>query len=201
MIIDLFKLILSSPAGSFAFIAGMMLSVGWLIYWVTKSVTKIKAEHGHFNDSVKKMDTNIDDIRRDLSYLKGSIDIIKSGANPLTQSNSPITLSEKGKDVAEKLNADELIANNWDKIYANLESKICDKNAYDIQQYCIDTASVEPEAFFDKETILKLKNFAYKEGRPLQYYSSMLGVLIRDKYLEIKEIDVSEIDAHDPNMK
>lgn len=196
---DLFKLILSSPAGSFAFIVGIMLLGGWLIYWVTKSVTKINAEHGHFNESVKKMDTNIDDIRKDLSYLKGSIDIIRSGANPLTQSNSPITLTKKGEEIAEEINANEIIAQNWDKIYSNLESEICDKNAYDIQEYCIETASVEPELFFDKVTLSKLKTFAYNQGRPLQYYSGMLGVLIRDKYLKIKKIDVSEIDQHDPN--
>ncbi len=212
--IQLIRDILTSDAGSFPFVFALMILAFWLVHWVTKKVTTINSEHSELTKTTTKIDTHIDEVRKDLSflkgvinnndvdemrkdlsYLKGSFDIIRSGANPLTKSKSPISLTEKGLEVAEKINARDIIANNWEKIYADLESNICDKNAYDIQEYCIETASVEPERFFDKDTLSKLKDFAYNEGRPLQYYGGMLGVLIRDKYLNIKGIDVSEVDA------
>ena len=44
-----------------------------------------------------KIVEDLGEIRRDLSYLKGTIDIIKSGSNPLMVSHSPISLTEEGK--------------------------------------------------------------------------------------------------------
>ena len=42
------------------------------------------------------------------------------------------------------------------------------------------------------------KNFAFKEGNPLQIYTRLLGVMIRDEYMKRKNISISEIDKHDP---
>ena len=39
------------------------------------------------------------------------------------------------------------------------------------------------------------------QGNPLQLYTRMLGVIIRDKYMSIKGISIDEIDKHDPAMK
>jgi hypothetical protein len=72
------------------------------------------------------------------------------------------------------------------------------KNAYDIQEYCNMTAAVELEKFISNEDIENLKQFAYKEGNPLMYYSTIFAILIRDKYLSIKGIDVSDVDKNDP---
>ena len=87
------------------------------------------------------------------------------------------------------------------KIFKNLVSSIFDKNAYDIQQYCIETAAVEPEKFFAKADLDKLKQFAFNQGNPFQYYSSMFGIIIRDKYLQIKGISISEVDINDPKLQ
>lgn len=93
-----------------------------------------------------------------------------------------------------------MIANNWDIIYKNLEENICDKNAYDIQEYCMRTAAVELDKFLRKEDINFIKQYAYKEGQSLAYYAPIFGIIIRDKYLQIKGINSSEIDKHNPNI-
>ena len=187
---------ISATFGISAAIAIVVLGLAfWLTHYITKKVTEIKSSHNTLSESVGKMEKDIDEIRRDLSYLKGTIDIIKSPkkGEPLIQSNSPISLTEAGKKVAEELKADILIASNWDKISAMISGTGID-NAYDIQQYCLETSSVEPEKFFDGKSLLHIKDFAYKHGQPLQLYLRMLGVIIRDRYFKEKGVPLSKID-------
>jgi len=196
---DLLNGILTSPAGSFGFVFALLALAFWMIHWVTKKVTEINAEHGGFKKSVDKIEISIDNIRQDISYLKGSFDVFKnSKGDKLFQSQSPVALTNSGLKVAEELKADEIIGRTWDTIFRLLENDISDKNAYDIQQYCIEKISIEPEKFFDKEDIKILKSYAFKEGNPLQLYTRLLGILIRDRYLIAKGISLSEIDKHDP---
>ena len=198
---DAIKLILSSPAGSFGFVFGIMLLSGWIIFYVTRKVTEITSDHGVLTKSSNKLDTHIDEIRKDLSFVKGSLAVIQSGAAQPTKSHSPVSLTEKGVEIATDLKVEDVIFRNWDKIILELEKNLSNKNAYDIQQYCIETAGVEPEKFFAEKDLNEIKAYAFKNGNNLFYYSGVFGVLIRDKYLKIKGIDVSEVDANDPNKK
>jgi len=191
---------LRSPAGSFAFVFSILALAAWLIYFVTKRVTEIKSDHKTFTGTVNKIEDHIDDIRKDLSFLKGSMDVYRAGGAPLVQSHSPISLTKEGLDVARDLSAEDIISRNWTKIHENLESKVCDKNAYDIQEYCMMTASVDPDAFFENSDLNAIKLYAYKKGNPLQMYLRVFGVIIRDKYLHEKGMDIKEVDANDPNM-
>jgi hypothetical protein len=193
--------ILTSDPGSFGFVFALIVLAIWLVYWVTKKITEIKSDHGTLNKCVEKMDGSIDEIRRDLSYMKGSMDIFKSGGTSSIQAHSPMSLTDIGVQVAKSLDAENVITQNWERILKDLEENICDKNAYDIQMYCIETAAVEPERFFDKEALTAIKNLAYKEGRPFQQYSNVYGVLIRDRYLRYKNIDLALIDKNAPTPK
>jgi|WetSurMetagenome_2_1015567.scaffolds.fasta_scaffold88164_1 hypothetical protein len=185
-----------------SFAAGLVIigAIIWLTHYITKKVTCIEKDHSDLSKSTEKTETHIDEIRKDISYIKGSIDIINNNVNttPLVQSHSPISLTDAGKDVADELKADELISKNWETIYNGIAS-IKNQTAYDIQQYCIETASVEPNKFFDEQTMIALKNFAYKKGAPLQLYLRLLGVIIRDKYFEKEKIPLSRIDETSPN--
>jgi hypothetical protein len=172
---------------------------GWLIYYITKKITQINSDHSVLTENVNKTSRHIDEIRRDLSYLKGNIDVITMNNNPLMKKKSPISLTDKGIEVSREINAEEIIERNWEKIYGNLEKNICDKNAYDIQVYCLTTTSVNPEQFFEEADIRFIKKFAFSQGDPLNIYMQMMGIIIRDRYLQSKGIDVNEIDKNDPN--
>lgn len=146
----------------------------------------------------------IENIRTDIAYIKVSLGAILSGGNSvnaLIQSNSPISLTQIGKELAIRMQIESRIANNWDKIYAYLEKNLPSKNAYDIQQFCIERVSVYLDHFFSEEDVMFIKDFAYKEGKPLAYYGGMIGVMIRDAYFKHEGIDVSEIDKCDPGQK
>lgn len=199
--IELIKEALRSPAGSFSFIFALMVLAFWLTHFVTKRITMINAGHSTLDKSVNKIETHIDEIRKDMSFLKGSFEVLRRGADPVIQSFSPVTLTDIGLAMAKEFDAEKMISHNWDNIFSDLEKNICNKNAYDIQQYCIETASVEPDRFLESSDLKKMKEYAYEKGNPLQYYMPIFGVLIRDKYLQIKGIKVSEIDKYDPKLK
>jgi hypothetical protein len=211
-ITDFLEKALSSPAGSFSFIFSIMVLAGWLIYFVTKKVTQIRSEHEHLRSDSEKsgslldkrfgyVEIHIDEIRKDLSYLKGTIDVIRNDSTPLAQRHSPISLTEKGNEIAIELKAEEMVAKNWDNIKKDLDKNLSDKNAYDIQEYCLETAAVELDKFLTVEDLQTMKTYAFKNGNSLAYYSVIFGLIIRDKYLKCKNIDSSEIDACDPKKK
>lgn len=199
--IDLIKQCLQHPAGSFGFVFSLLTLSFFLVYWITKKVTTITNAHNGINNAIDKVEKNIDGIRIDLSYVKGTLDIIIKGKEPLAKAQSPISLTTEGIEKAKELNAEDIISRNWDKIYDNLEKNILNKNAYDIQRYCLDIAATGLYKIINNEDIELLKKIAYNEGNSLFYYSPIFGILIRDKYLSLKGINVLEIDLHDPSKQ
>lgn len=83
------------------------------------------------------------------------------------------------------LDADRMIAVNWDTIREAIEQSGV-KNDYDVQEYCLITASVKPEKSFDTSSIDRIKEFAFQSGQPVQLYFRVLGIMARDKYLSEK---------------
>lgn len=208
--LNIIKDILNSPVGSFASVFSLFMLAFWLVHWITKKITTIESSHSNLvksnEDANKKIDAyydkqnhNMDEIRRDIAYLKAMVDVFKfQSTAQVAQSHSPLSLTEYGEQIALELNADAVIARNWDKIRGNLEQSVKDKSAYDIQQYCVETAAVDLDKLIDKDAINAVKQKAYKEGRPLAFYALVFGLKIRDHYLREKGISVEEIDKHAP---
>jgi hypothetical protein len=218
---DLLRDILTSPFGSFSFIFGLLVLSGWLIFFITKKVTEIKTEHGELSKTLlntesrwektlenietqwekkfDRIDEKFDKINEVLAFLTLNLTPAKQAKKGLSQSRSPISLTDEGIKVSKELDAEGMIARNWDKIYADLEKNVPDKNAYDIQEYCMKMAVVYPERILEKADIDKLKLRAFNEGDILGYYAPVFALPIRDKYLKIKGIDIGDVDKHDPN--
>ena len=196
--INLLTQILGSPVGSFAFVLGLMVLGGWLIHWVTKKVTEITSSHSTIKEKADKFDSYINELRKDMAYVKGTLEIIKNQDNEFAQAHSPISLTEKGQKLADDNHIAAMISANWQQIVSAIDSKVSDKNAYDIQQFCIQTMAVEPEVFLSDDDVLILKQQAYNTGRVLQEYSIIPAILIRDRYFREKNIEMADVDKYDP---
>ena len=203
------KDIISSDAGSFAFVASIIAFGIWLTHYVTKKVTEINNSHQNIKEENKRVaesiekiseriNVNIDEIRRDIAYLKGVNDIYKSNVDPYAQSHSPISLTALGKEVAEEIGVSEMIQRNWDAIMNDIDNNAEGKSAYDIQEYCIETSVVELEKFLLPEDLAKLKDYAYNKGRQIVAFSQIFAIMIRDKYMAEKGIPIEEIDKTTP---
>lgn len=207
----LYNFISAAFGTSFAVALVIMFLALWLTYYITKKITLINAEHSQIKEEAKaveeridkrfgqmdkridKVETCMDEIRKDISFLKGTIEVTLRSSGALTQAHSPISLTEKGKRVAEEIKADKIIATNWERMRATLDAEDL-KTAYDIQQFCIETPEFEPLRFFDETTVNHIKDFAFNQGMPIQMYYRMLGVIIRDRYFDEKGISLQDVD-------
>lgn len=193
---DLIVNILNSVGGAFAFVGALLL----LAFWAVRKLTEWQCEMNASKDKTSKLEGNIDDIKADISYIKGTLDMLKNNmSDALVKSHSPISLTEKGKQIATSMGVAEMIATNWDKICTCIERNVPNSNAYDIQQFCVETATISLGNFFNEEDVVKIKDFAFRAGQNIAYYGGMIGVLIRDKYFEIKHISIEDVDKNDPN--
>lgn len=195
---EMLKEILTSNGGAFGIVAAVLCAIGYLL--IKFSEWRCKVE-----DALKKtekVDDKIDTIMTDMHYIKGTLDLLKHGMpNSLTQAHSPVSLTAKGKEVAEQMRIEEMVAANWEKIESKIDAKVSSKNAYDIQQFCIEHATVSLDQFFKQEDVAKIKMYAYENGQPLAFYGGMIGVIIRDRYFEVKNIPLEEVDQNDPNKR
>ncbi len=121
-----------------------------------------------------------------------------STSSQLTQSHSPISLSAKGKEIAEILNFDNLLNDNWNNISSIINNET---NPYDIQMEFISKFLTYPERYIDADSLDNIKNDAFMRGLPLIEYLRMLGIMARDKYFLTHNIDVNEVDKNDPEKK
>ena len=196
---EIFKTIITSSAGSLGFVVGFVLLCGWLIIKVTKATTQWEDKQ----KGIEKLEGRVEAISTDLHYIKATLEVMRNNppSSNLTQSHSPVSLTPIGEEVAKKISARKIIASNWEKIVDCIERANVGNNAYDIQQFCIETASIAIEKFFSEEDVVKIKEFAYNEGKTLAYYGGMFGILIRDKYFDFKNIPIEAVDLGAPDVK
>lgn len=196
--LEIIKEILGSSAGSFGFVVFILLLIGWVIYKITNFTTSWSMKE----KGLDKLESKVDALSADTSYIKMQLTLLNTNTiGGLVQSHSPISLTEIGKTIAAKMDIRTIIANNWDNIYEYVDENVQSKNAYDIQQFCIDAATISLDKLFTEADLNKIKMFAYNEGKPLGFYGGMIGVLIRDKYFEQKGINPSLVDEFAPNNK
>ena len=96
-----------------------------------------------------------------------------------------------------RLGVAEMFQRNWERIDRYIDENVRDKNAYDVDQFCLEHAVVFPERFLAKEEVNILKDDAYKEGLSLTSYMRVIAVLSRDKYLAVHNIEVPDKDEKD----
>jgi dsDNA-specific endonuclease/ATPase MutS2 len=190
---EVIKEALRSPVGSFSFVLGIMLLGGWAIHYITKFTTKINVEHGQFSKRMDKVESNVDEIRKDIAYIKGSLELVVASKDALSKKKSPLSFTDLGKEIAKSNDLDAMIANNWLKINTVLQD-LKTKNPYDIQEFCLETAFVEPEKFFSPNDFDKLKSVSYKTGNTLISITRLMGILIRDRYFNENGIDADDVD-------
>lgn len=149
------------------------------------------SEHG---ETLARLETSVE-------FLAKSIDAFAQEAqkaipsNNLTQTHSPLSITDKGREKIKSLGIDIMFENNWDRIKRLIDDGVKDKNAYDIDRFCIEQSVVYPDKFLSADEILKLKNDAFKEGLTLTSYMKVIAVLSRDRYFKEIGLKIEELDT------
>ena len=163
-----------------------------------KSIERLEDSAERQWDSIQKMADSMNGFADNLVKLSGALVVLKENFEAIKngtyiQSHSPVSLTDEGKKVAEEMGADAIIDKNWGVISEVLK-EVDGKNAYDVQQFCINTAEERPERFFDPATIDKVKMFAFQKGKHVILFYSVLGLLIRDRYFSEHGTPLSRAD-------
>ena len=128
-----------------------------------------------------KIESFIEDIR---AYLR-------SGGLLFAHQTSPVSLSETGIRLAERIKAHDIIQKYRDK----LPPMTADMTSYSIQETCFDFAFNKLFDILELEDRKRVENVAYDEGTtPTTILRSVVGIPLRDAILAEKDIDLGELD-------
>lgn len=194
---------------------GLVILSAYAIHKVTKFITLIQIgrstseQRANATDvRVDKIEHDIKDIKADIATIKTDITVIKGVVTAIKealvsiapsgtyiQSFSPLSLTNKGISVNNELHLASRIADNWEEIERCIDSHVKDKNAYDIQQFCIKQATADLSMFLPDSDISDIKAFAYKEGTSVESFGGLIGVIIRDTYFKHHKIGTKEVDS------
>lgn len=138
------------------------------------------------NKAVARIDTT-------LLYLEKTVDSYRNQNKTLiyTQNHSPLSITEAGRKMIERLGIKAMFDANWQRIKALIDA-LGSKNPYDIDQFCIRQAFVFPEKFVTEGELDKIKVDAYKTGDMLLSYMKVFAVLARDRYFVENGIEVED---------
>ncbi len=190
-------------------IIGVIVCIVWrLAAWYTKrtlhtdnlpcekheeSIDKLTTSINNVNVSLGKLETGQEDIHKMISMMASS-----PSQGMFTQSHSPISLTDIGKEIASSLELDNVLDKNWSKVENIIEGE---KNPYDIQMEFISKFIIDSEKYLDDKSLDLIKKDAFMRGVPLIEYMRLLGVMARDRYFIEHKIDISEVDKNKPNIK
>lgn len=155
--------------------------------------------HNETSRSIERIETTLGFIQKTMDQLaqKGNKLII----DPYTKSHSPLSITDAGREMMERLGVGEMFEKNWLRIDEFIEDKLEYKNPYDIQEFLIQQAVVYPEKFLQPEEIDKIKLDAYNTGVNIVPYMKVIAILARDRYFSEHNILVEDVDKHDPLNK
>jgi len=155
-------------------------------------------------DRVIALETNINkavEFGERIVRIETKLDLIfqKLSPNPFAQSHSPISLTDDGNEMAKKMNVEATI----DRLYPNLIDLVNKKSpqtAYDIQESAFAVTRDKLFTWLSDAEINLLKNEAFDKGMPIDSFSIVYGVVLRDRILKDRNIPVSDVDLHTPQV-
>lgn len=165
-----------------------------------KCVNKDELQCQTHNSKIEQHTLSVNRIETTLSFLAKSIEDMNSQLRRIndnasfTQQHSPLTISQRGWEVVKELGIDGMFEENWPRIKKMIDADVENKNAYDINEFCLKYAVVFPEKFLQQEQVNKLKNDAYAQGLSLMEYMKIVAVMARDRYFNENGIKVEDME-------
>ena len=156
-------------------IAVIFMVIACGIFWIARWSSKVDMRIESLEDQVRILANAVNDIRKQITTHFD---------NNAAESKSPLALTKYGQELSEEIKADALVERYAEKIRNN----VGDMNTYEIQEYCFKYA--DDKLLLDiKENDVNaynsLTDFAYNKGLDTKKIMRVLGVMLRDKLLEI----------------
>lgn len=175
----------------------VLVAILLIAFWAVYKIGTITTLFGGYKEERKELKDDIRQIKNEVAKITATTDLLYQTHLSTVQSHSPLSLTQKGKDISSELSIENKIIVNWEKIKNKIEEK-SPSNPYDIQTVTMDMARNCFSEIFSEADRNEIKTYAYKIGMNLLEIIPIIGILIRDHYLKEKNIPVAEIDKHVP---
>jgi len=157
-----------------------------------KSISKIENDLGRLSENLISVKTDVVEIRTSVRAMT------KGDGLDMFKSKSPLNLTQTGIDFIKKYHIETLINDNWEGILEQL-GDLSTTNPYDIQMNIFGKCFSDMDKLIGAEPTDFLKRYAYSIGDSFSTIGMVIGLVIRNKYFEEKNINVDEVDIHDPS--
>lgn len=171
----------------------ILVATGWGLY-------KIGGWMRTFEHHEQKI-TRIEGLAEKVVIIQTKVDLIYQntlGTRRTVAAMSPINLTALGKEIAEKLKAEDILKKYISKLSKEAEIENS-KNAYDIQMAAMNLAKGKLLTLLNDEELVAVKQEAYNRGLLAEDIMSIFGVLLRNHVLAEKGYPVSDIDKYAPS--
>ena len=144
----------------------------------------------------EKVEVDIIEVKTDIIEVKKGLNLLNILIEPfiekklITEKNSPLKLTQLGKDIAEEFGLKTIVDFNWNKISDHLKSKNL-THPYDIEQYCLNVTMGSPEKILSEMDMFKLKNIAFRGTYHLIQLTEVIAVLILERYYVENNIETN----------
>lgn len=175
----------------------VLIAILILAFWIMfKSGGWVKS-YKDFESKNIKLDDKIDNIKDNIAKIQATAELLYQAHLSTIKSHSPISLTEKGKEVFDGVSAEMKVNSHWGKIKEKIE-KSNPKNPYDVQVVSLNLARDCFDSIFTEKERDEIKTYAFNTGLNLLEIYPVIGVTIRDRYFKEKAIELTEVDKHDP---
>lgn len=169
----------------------ILACTGWALYKIGSWTAIFK----HHDDKI----TKIEGLAEKVIVMGTKVDLIYQIVNPnrAVAATSPISLTDIGRAIAEKIGANTILEKYVSKLVAEVELEK-PKNAYDIQMVSMKVAKEKMINLLNEEELLAVKQEAYNRGIIVEDVMTVFGVLLRNHVLNQKGLPISDVDKHTP---
>lgn len=170
---------------------GILFVVFYGIYRLGSWSQKFK----HHDDKMK----SLEDMRDTVIRLDTKVELIYKNTIPmkLVQSQSPISLTDLGKTISEKIQVEKILGRNLSQLSSAVDAK-GPKNAYDIQMASMQVAKEKMLSLLNESELALIKQEAFQRGIVVEDMADIFGVLLRNHILQQKGLPIAEVDQHEP---
>jgi hypothetical protein len=171
---------------------GILFCTGWALYKIGKWTEKFQTHE----DKI----TKVEGLAEKVVVMSTKVDLIYDhtlGARGVVAAHSPFTLTDKGKEIADKIKANTILEKYLPKLMGEIDS-VNPSNAYDIQMATIKFAKEKMISYLDESELVAVKQQAYENGLLVEDIMAIFGILLRDRVLNKRGLPISDVDKNMP---
>ena len=157
-------------------ITALSAAATFFLVYSTSKKTEGKWE-GSVETRLNKLEEAVKDIKKNIKEI---LDLFVKRGSPVAGSESPLTLTSLGKEIAKEISAREWAQNLAGTLIKEIV-EVIGKHSYEIEEFCFQYMREKP--MLSEEMNQKVKKTAYEKGITQRDVLDVLALELRDELI------------------